>query len=136
MRRRIWDPPSSVWARRTAGSVSSGTRRRPGQDDRRGARDQRAPQVDDAARGQQRDRQRAEELQGHRQAQPDPVDGQVQRQVHGGEDQRQGQDRAPLLPGERGEPRPHRGEQHRGGHPLFSRWRPTVLARATERQKS
>ncbi len=77
-----------------------GARLRPRQDGDRGPGDQGAPDVDGAARGQQGHRQRAEELQRHRQAEPDRVDGRVERQVHGGEDQSQRQDRAPLLAGE------------------------------------
>jgi len=64
---------------------------------------------------------RAEELQGDRETETDRVDRHVQRQVHGGENQRQRDYEAPLLPGERGEPRAYRAQQHRAGDPLADR---------------
>ena len=81
--------------------------------------DQRADEVHPAARAGQRDRQRAEELQRHRQAEADPVDRGVQRQVHRARTPApSSQHRPPLPPGERAQPGPADRQQHDPGHPL------------------
>ena len=69
----------------------------------------------------ERDRQRAEELQGHREAEPDPVDRGVQGEVHRREDQPEQQGRPPLGPGEAAQPRPGDRQQDGGRDELPDR---------------
>ena len=101
-----------------------GARLRPGQDDHGGPGDQGAAEVDQRARGKQRHRQRAEELQGHRRGPARSCRWPRTATCSSWRRPAPAPARAATAPGERGEPRPHRDEQHDGGHPLADRDHP------------
>ncbi|BBZ30170.1 hypothetical protein MMAD_44650 [Mycolicibacterium madagascariense] len=69
----------------------------------------------------QRHGQGAEELQGHGQAETDPGDREVQREIHDREHRRQCRDQRPLPSGERADPGAAKGQQRDRGDPLPDR---------------